>query len=88
MPAYDPFSTKVVAVDQPIRRAVAVTPHDTNDLAIVCRSLYVGGQGNVNVILADDTVAVVHVAMVGWNPMMVKRVLATDTTATGIVAHY
>ncbi len=88
--ALDPFKKKVVSVDQPSRLASAVTPHDTNDLTMVARALYVGTQGDVSVILADDKTdtPIVFVGMIGFNPIMIKRVLATNTDATDIVALY
>jgi hypothetical protein len=84
----DAFKTKVIKVDQPARRAVAITPDDNNDLNMTSRSLYVGGQGDITVVMADDTVAVLFPDVVGYNVLMVKRIMATGTTATGIVALY
>lgn len=69
-------------------RAVAVTPHDTNDLANVSRALWVGGAGNVAVILAGDSSAVTFTGVPAGTllPLRVKRVMSTNTTATTIVA--
>jgi len=69
----------------PIRTAVAVTPHDTNELAQVSR-IFVGVAGNISVILADDSSAVTFKGVQGFLPMLVKQVRATGTTATDIVA--
>jgi hypothetical protein len=75
-----------------IRRAVAVTPSDSTDLAGVTRGLYVGASGNVVVLFSDDkdadTVTLTGLAAGVWHPMQVRRVLSTNTTATGIVAGY
>jgi hypothetical protein len=71
-------------------KAVAVSPHDTNDLAAPCRSLYVGGAGNVEVIMEGDTDAVVFSAVPAGTvlPIRVSRVRAASTTATLILALY
>lgn len=70
--------------------AVAVTPHDTNDLAGgATKGLYVGGSGNVVVIMAnDDEVTFTGLSAGVVHPFSVKRVKATGTTATSIVAVY
>ncbi len=68
--------------------AAAVSPHDTNDLPSQTRGLYIGGAGNVVVILADDTASVTFTGVLAGSvlPIRVKRVLSTNTTATAIVA--
>ena len=48
MPTYVPND------DNPAEGAVAVTPHDTTELATVCRALYVGGAGNVSVSMGGS----------------------------------
>lgn len=76
----------------PAVKAVAVTPADGTVLTEgPCRSLYVGGAGNVAVLMANDpTTAVVFVGVIAGQilPLMVYGVQATDTTATNIVALY
>lgn len=71
----------------PADNAVAITPNDGADLATTTRAFYIGGAGNVAVILARDSASVTLTALaVGVvHPLRVKRVLATGTTATGIV---
>lgn len=70
--------------------AVAVTPSDTVDLASgPTRGLYIGGAGNVVVIMADGTTATFTALAVGVvHPISVARVKATLTTATTILALY
>ena len=67
---------------------VAVTPSDSADLAVVpARFLYVGTSGNLSVVMLNgDSVALTGVS--GWVPLSVRRVNATGTTASGIVAFY
>ena len=71
-------------------QAVAVTPHDTNDLDPKPTSaVYVGGAGNLSMILENDTAPVLFTALpVGIHRLAVTRVRSTDTTATAIVALY
>lgn len=69
-------------------RAVAVTPHDTNALARTTRGLYVGGAGDLAVILDSDTVAVTFVGVLAGSvlPIRARIVKSTGTTATYILA--
>ncbi len=72
------------------RKLVAVTPSDATDLTAVAKALYIGGGGDVEVIAADDTDAVVLKAVPAgaFLPVQVRRVLAGNTSATLIVALY
>ena len=66
--------------------ARAVTPSDTTDLIDVSQ-LYIGVTGDVKVMLEQGGEAVVLKAHpVGYCPLRVKRVYATGTTATNIIA--
>jgi hypothetical protein len=86
----DQFENFRAGLSSPATRAVAITPHDSNDLADVTRGLYVGVSGDVRVILAGDTSAVTLTGLAAGmvHPLRVKRVLSTSTTATGIVGLY
>jgi hypothetical protein len=69
----------------------AVTPHASNDLPDgVCRALWVGGAGNVQLIAEDDTVAQVLAGVPAGTliPVRTKAVRAASTTATSIIALY
>lgn len=75
----------------PARRAAAVTPSYTADLPTYAKALYVGVAGNLRVLTtgAEDTDAVTFSNHpVGWLPVQVRRVLATGTTASQIVAAF
>lgn len=75
--------------DMPGEWAVAVTPSDSVDLPQICRGLYVGVTGNVNVNMPDGgNVLFSNVAAGIVLPIRAKRVLSTSTTATNIVAIY
>lgn len=81
----------IVRSDLPASNAAAVTPHNDNDLAYVTRGLFVGGAGNLVVVMGDEDDAATTVTFTGILagqilPIAVRRVKATDTTATFIVA--
>lgn len=91
MAADDPLSnTRIVSLDQasaPAGSAVAVTPHDTTELASVSRALFVGGAGNLACLMADGTTCTFTGVVAGTVlPIRVRRVNSTSTTATSIVA--
>lgn len=77
--------------ESPAKLAEAVTPADGSDLPSgPCKSLYVGGAGNIVVHMAGDDAQVTFVGVVAGSilPIQVARVRATSTTATNIVALY
>lgn len=81
----------VVKSELPAANAVAVTPNDSTDLTFVTRGLFVGGGGNLVVIMADQPVDATTVTFTGVPagtilPIAVRRVRSTSTTATNIVA--
>lgn len=67
--------------------AVAVTPSDATVFP-VCRSIYVGGTGNINARMADGQTVVFSAVAVGIFPIQVDMIMSTSTTATNIVALY
>lgn len=80
-------SASDIRIVSPPHRAAEVTPSDTADLPHVARALYVGGAGDVRVTtVAGDTVTLAGLS--GQHVLMVLRVWATGTTATGIVAEW
>lgn len=77
---------KAVALTNPITGCYTVTPNDTTDLQEVPISLYIGGAGALKVTMLDDSVVVYPAITAGRHNLRVKRVWATGTSATGIVA--
>lgn len=68
------------------RKLTSITPSDSTELEFVTRALYIGGAGNISVVAADDTSAVIlSVAAGAILPIRAKKVNSTSTTATGIV---
>jgi hypothetical protein len=88
MSAVDTFKQQPETEWSPATSSVSVTPSDDNELAYLTRGLYVGVGGNVALKLRDDSAAVVFVGVAEGTilPLQVKQVMATDTTATNIVA--
>ena len=87
MPATDNFATNFVGNTSPATIAEAVTPSDSTDLTNVSRALWVGGAGNISVIMANgSTVLFSGIAAGTMLPLRVSRVRSTSTTATLIVA--
>lgn len=69
--------------------AGAVTPSDSTNLTLTARALYIGGAGNVTVLTASNTVVTFSNLQTGTIlPIRARRVNATGTTATNIVAIY
>ena len=72
-----------------------ITPSDTVDLprysgnGYLTVALWVGGLGNVAAVMQNGTVVTFLAVPAGtWLPLAARRVNATNTTATGIVALY
>lgn len=67
--------------------AVLVTPSDSTVIP-VCRGMYIGGTGNLNVRMADGQTVLFTAVPIGIFPIQVDQVLFTSTTATLILALY
>lgn len=74
-------------MSDPAVGAFAVTPSDSTTLAGV-RALYIGGAGNVTVMPFGSGTAVTLVGAAAGQiiPVRCTKVMATNTTATSIVA--
>ena len=85
MPIERPFGGYAANVSAPLRRAVAITPHDTNDLDFETRALSVNEAGNLVVKVPGSETAVTIAVLAGvLYPIAAEKVLSTNTTATGI----
>ena len=84
MPVYPERASAVFGATS----AVAVTPHDVNELPFPTRGIYVGGAGNLAVKLSHDSAAVTFAAVPAGSVLPIRAVLilATGTSATSIVA--
>lgn len=88
MAALDQFGYRTGAgPNHPASHAEAVTPSDSTDLAYVSRALWVGGAGNVAVVMASGAaVTFSNIAAGTLLPIRVSRVKSTSTTATLLVS--
>ncbi len=86
----DPFKSYETAPTSPARKGFSITPDDSVDLSITCRALFVGGAGDIAVILAADSSSIMfkNIPAGVVLPISVKRVEATLTTATDILGLY
>lgn len=79
--------------EKPFNETYPVTPSDSVNIRRhgqddPARALIIGSAGNLNYIPAGQADAVLVAVAVGVFPVSVKRVLATSTTASGILAGY
>lgn len=65
--------------------AIAITPHDDNDLPTPIRAIYVGTSGDVKLTMPSGAVLIFHDLAAGVvHPLGATRVHDTDTTAANI----
>ncbi|MFQ5622229.1 MAG: hypothetical protein ACE5FS_02415 [Paracoccaceae bacterium] len=82
----DTFKTQSQNLTAPPQNAVAITPNDAGSLSYVTRALFIGATGDVAVRLqGGQTVTFSNMQGGALYAMRVDQVLATGTTATGIV---
>lgn len=83
---------EIKEITAPSPKYRAITPHDSTDFTDgVCRSIYVGGAGNVVAVEpGDNGTAVTFIGVPAGSTLniMAKRVNSTSTTATNMVALY
>lgn len=86
----DFFSQAADSVSAPARRAVAVSPHDTNPLTDIPKALFIGTAGNITMRGVDGTADNVWKNLAAGTvlPFRAQYVRATGTTAADILALY
>ena len=73
----------------PSREAFSVTPSDVTNLDRRTKGVWVGGAGDMSVVMHNgQTVTFPGILGGSLLPIAVTRINATGTTATGIVALY
>ena len=84
----DEFKNATKGIESPFEAAFNIAPDDTNDLPHASRGVYVGSSGNMNVVLVGMNTPVLFRNMVGgqFYPFRIKQVLASDTSASDLVA--
>lgn len=70
----------------PVGRLLLVIPNDLEDLPFVTSAVYVSVAGTLQVTDLHDHVVPIPIAIAGWHRIRVKRIWATNTAATGIIA--
>jgi hypothetical protein len=86
MPILDRFASQGPGPDGPAVRCFAITPDDEADLSELVRGLFVGGGGAVAIVdMEGGTTVFAGVPSGTVLPVRVRRVRATDTTATALV---
>lgn len=85
---FDPFAALADSAQAPSRNAIAITPHDANELPLLPKALYIGTGGHVT-LRSVDAVADVTFRNVASGQVIDVRarfVRAAGTTASDIVA--
>jgi len=83
----DRYEGRANSAESPASHGFAVTPSDSTALAETTRALYVGGAGDISVLMQSGASLDFTAVPVGTVlPIRVDRVNATGTTASAIVA--
>jgi len=82
----DHFRNHASGLESPATRLLNVIPSDTDPLAFSTRAIAVDTAGYVQVETVAGDVGQVYVAPGAPFPLRAIRILATGTTATGVVA--
>lgn len=83
----DAFDGAHATLADPASDGLAVTPSDTEDLALSTRAIYVGSDGDVAVEMVDGASLTFENVKAGTMlPVRVTKIKSTGTTATGIIA--
>ena len=83
----DPHAGSGDGLGTPARRALAVTPHDTDALPILAKALWVGTAGSVVLRAVDGATDVSFTVPAGQIlPVRASHVRATGTSAGNLVA--
>jgi len=82
----DHFSAHSAGLTSPAEHADAITPSDAGELPRATRALYVGQGGDVSArFVSGDSVVLANLQGGTVYPLRLRQVLATGTTATGLV---
>ncbi|MEO0745700.1 MAG: hypothetical protein AAFU86_13465 [Pseudomonadota bacterium] len=82
----DEFESYATGLTAPARDADPITPSDANDLTAATRAIYVGETGSLQVrMVSGQTVSFANMQAGVIYPLRVAQVMATGTTAGGLV---
>lgn len=82
----DPFDGATTGLESPALHLAPVVPNDAADLATACRALAVTQSGQVQITTITGQTGTIFVAAGVPFPIRVRRVWASGTTASEIVA--
>lgn len=82
----DSFNKFKSGLGSPASHLAPVTPDDANDLPATCRALNVAASGLITITTVGGSTATVYVNAGVAFPVRARRVWASGTTATDIVA--
>ena len=82
----DPFDGATTGLESPALQLAPVVPNDSTDLVTPSRALAVSQSGLVQITTITGQTGTVFVAAGVPFPIRVRRVWASGTTASGIVA--
>lgn len=82
----DDFDGHETGLTTPAVNGVDIVPSDAVLLAFATRAIYVGTSGNMRVQLVSGDIVTLNTVQAGaFYPLRVVQVLATGTTAAGLV---
>ena len=81
----DQFENHTPGLESPASRLFEIVPSDGNPLGLVTRAIAVETAGHVQVVTVSGDTGRVFIAAGVPFPLRVSQVMATGTTATGIV---
>ena len=83
----DEFRSHHTALDAPAQDAAAITPSDSTPLPLATRGIYVGSGGSLRVrMISGEEVTFANVQPGAFYPLRLSQVMATGTSAGGLVA--
>lgn len=84
----DTFDRYTPGLTTPATHAFAITPHDTTELAVIPRALYVSAGGDLVVVLADDSAQVTLTGVVVGTILPIRPKLVKAATSATVVGLY
>lgn len=85
----DNFSMYTDSVTSPARRCFTITPHDTNELAILPKAIRAPSDGVIALRAVGSDADVLHPVLAGERiDVRAQYVRATGTTVTGTIIGY
>ncbi len=84
----DKYKNALRTIDSVCEDADNIVPNDAVDLPRTSRALYVGSTGDITVQLVNSVTSITLKNVVAGSllPLRIKRVFATSTTATALIA--